>query len=80
MIMSVSTMGALLTYTFFALYEAPAGFSFSVPFVIFGLFRFHYLALVRGVAGTPEETLLRDPPLLITTVVWAGLLLYVYAQ
>jgi 4-hydroxybenzoate polyprenyltransferase len=78
LLMAVSTVGALLTYTFFTLNEAPPAFGFSIPFIIFGLFRFLYLALVRGVAGTPEVTLMRDTPLLITLALWTATILFVY--
>lgn len=80
MIMTVATMGALMTYTFFTLNEAPPRFGYSIPFVVFGLFRFLYLALVKGLGGSPEVTLLRDPPMWINLVIWTGLLIYIYAQ
>jgi 4-hydroxybenzoate polyprenyltransferase len=50
----------------------------TVPFVIFGLFRYLYLAHRRGGGGSPEELLLRDRPLAITILLWiltAGLIL-----
>lgn len=77
-ILTVATVGALFTYTLFATEEAPPGFGWSVPFVVYGVFRFLYLALVRGVGGTPEVTLLRDPPLLATVGLWLATLLIVY--
>jgi 4-hydroxybenzoate polyprenyltransferase len=80
MLMAVTTVGALLTYTFFSLNEAPANFGYSIPFVFYGLFRFHYLALVRGVGGTPEVTLLRDRPMLVAVFGWLVLLLVIYAR
>ncbi len=78
MLLSVSAVGALITYTLFALNEAPAGFGLSIPLVFYGLFRFLYLAVVRGVGGTPEITLIRDRPLIITVGLWLTLLLALY--
>jgi 4-hydroxybenzoate polyprenyltransferase len=80
LLMAVATVGALLTYTFFSLNEAPPAFGLTIPLVIFGLFRFLYLALVRGVAGTPELTLMRDVPLLVTLALWTVMILLVYKQ
>jgi hypothetical protein len=77
-ILTVSTVGALFTYTQFTIEAAPPGFGLSVPFIVYGLFRFLYLALVRGVGGTPEVTLLRDLPLLVTVSLWLTTLLIVY--
>jgi 4-hydroxybenzoate polyprenyltransferase len=50
----------------------------TVPFVIFGLFRYLFLAHTRGAGGSPEEVLLKDRPLVITILLWiatAGLIL-----
>lgn len=42
----------------------------TIPFVIYGLFRYLYLIHVRGEGGAPDELLLRDPPLLVSVVLW----------
>jgi 4-hydroxybenzoate polyprenyltransferase len=78
MLLGVSAMGAILTYTLFSLHDAPPGFGFTIPFVVYGMFRFLYLVLVRGLGGTPEVTLLKDRPLLATVGVWALTLLLIY--
>jgi 4-hydroxybenzoate polyprenyltransferase len=44
---------------------------FTIPFVIYGIFRYLFLIHRRGAGGSPERVLLSDPPLLI------DLLLYV---
>ncbi|MCH8235526.1 MAG: decaprenyl-phosphate phosphoribosyltransferase [Chloroflexi bacterium] len=44
----------------------------TVPFVAYGLFRYLYLAYRKGMGESPEELLLRDPPLLVTIVLWLG--------
>ncbi len=49
---------------------------FTVPFVIFGIFR--YLHLVeKGRGDMPERVLIYDRPLLICVLLWAGSCLYV---
>ncbi len=42
----------------------------TIPFVIYGLFRYLYLIHVRGEGGAPDELLLRDPPLLGSVALW----------
>ena len=43
----------------------------TLPFVLFGLFRFLYLIERSEVAESPEQLILKDIPLLATTVLWA---------
>jgi 4-hydroxybenzoate polyprenyltransferase len=43
----------------------------TIPFVLYGIFRYLYLIHVRHEGGAPEEILLRDRPLQITLLFWA---------
>ena len=50
----------------------------TIPLVIFGLFRYLYLAHSHNEGGSPEEVFLKDKPLIITIVLWivtAGIIL-----
>jgi 4-hydroxybenzoate polyprenyltransferase len=42
----------------------------TIPFVIYGLFRYLYLSHVRNEGGSPEEVLLKDVPLALTVIGW----------
>jgi 4-hydroxybenzoate polyprenyltransferase len=42
----------------------------TVPFVLYGFFRYLYLIHVKGEGSAPDEVLLQDLPLLITIVLW----------
>jgi 4-hydroxybenzoate polyprenyltransferase len=44
----------------------------TIPFVVYGVFRFLYLAHSSPVGGEPE-TMLRDKPLMINAAIWAAL-------
>lgn len=43
----------------------------TVPFVLYGLFRYLYLMHVKGEGGAPEEVLLTDSPLQLAIIGWS---------
>lgn len=43
----------------------------TIPFVIYGIFRYLYLIYQRNGGGSPTEMLLKDRPLAISVVLWA---------
>lgn len=45
---------------------------FTVPFVIYGIFRYFYLIHQRQSGGDPTDALLTDWPLLINVLLWAA--------
>lgn len=53
----------------------------TIPFVVYGIFRYLYLIYQRDGGGSPEELVLRDRPLGISIVLWGTtvlLLLYIF--
>ncbi len=51
----------------------------TIPFVLFGIFRYLYLVHQREEGGNPTQLLLRDQPLLVDVLLWiatAAVLLY----
>jgi 4-hydroxybenzoate polyprenyltransferase len=44
----------------------------TIPFVLYGIFRYLYLIHVKDGGGTPEDALLTDKPLLATVVGWGA--------
>ncbi len=42
----------------------------TVPLVIFGMFRYVFLAHSKNAGGSPEEVFLTDKPLIITVLLW----------
>lgn len=50
----------------------------TIPFVIYGIFRYLYLIEVKHVGGEPEEVLLTDRPLQVTIVLWALAILVIF--
>jgi 4-hydroxybenzoate polyprenyltransferase len=47
----------------------------TIPFVLYGMFRYLYLIHVRREGGAPEEILLKDRPLQVALVLW-GLVVF----
>lgn len=43
---------------------------FSLPFVVFGVFRYLYLVLNKEEGGDPTELVVKDKPMLITLFLW----------
>lgn len=53
----------------------------TIPFALYGIFRYMYLIYIKNEGGSPEEALLRDRPLLIDAILWAlavVIILYLY--
>lgn len=52
---------------------------FTIPFVLYGIFRYLYLVYHKQEGGSPAQTILTDRPLLISVFLWsvaAGVVLY----
>jgi 4-hydroxybenzoate polyprenyltransferase len=78
------TTGSVLTYMLYTI-EAQTIRSnghrmmLTIPFVIYGIFRYLYLIHVRGEGSAPDELLFKDLPLLANVTLWvlsAGVILY----
>ncbi|MBN1424770.1 decaprenyl-phosphate phosphoribosyltransferase [Candidatus Fermentibacteria bacterium] len=46
--------------------------SLTIPFVLYGIFRYLYLVHKRDMGGSPERLLLEDKPLLVAVAAWAA--------
>jgi 4-hydroxybenzoate polyprenyltransferase len=83
-IIAIVTGALIVSYTFytFTAPQLPADHTMmlTVPFVIYGLFRYLYLVHVKGEGGAPDELALTDRPLQLTFLLWglvAVLVIYV---
>ena len=80
-ILSAATLIAYSLYTFSA-ENLPKDHTMmlTLPFVLYGLFRYLYLIHVRNAGGAPEEIVLKDKPLMAALGLWGlavVLILYV---
>ena len=70
-IVTASTLLAYALYTFSAPNLPPNHtMMLTIPFVMYGIFRYLYLIHVKGIGGAPEEIVLTDRPLQATAVLW----------
>ena len=79
-IVSATTIMAYSLYTFSA-ENLPANhvMMLTIPFVLYGIFRYLYLIQVKDAGGAPDELILSDIPLLLTLVFWGLLsILFMY--
>ncbi|NLE50991.1 MAG: decaprenyl-phosphate phosphoribosyltransferase, partial [Chloroflexi bacterium] len=78
------TTGSVITYMLYTI-EAQTIRSneykmlLTIPFVVYGIFRYLYLIHVEGEGSAPDELLFKDWPLLLSVVAWVasvGVILY----
>ena len=77
---AVATAATIVTYMLYAFQSETArthaGLLWTVPFVIYGMFRYLFLVYVRGQGENPESLILKDPHLLGSLVLWGGLAVF----
>lgn len=72
-VVTASTVVAYMFYTVSPEVELRLGTHYlylTVPFVLYGIFRYLYLVHQRGVGGNPTQVLLADRPLLLDVALW----------
>lgn len=82
---SVVTASTVIAYCFYTLSEETVkkfgtkNLVFTIPFVLYGIFRYLYLIHKKKVGGNPETVFINDRPLLIAVILWVitvGIILY----
>jgi len=82
---AVVTASTLVAYALYTMSSetvskfATKNLEFTIPFVLYGIFRYLYLIHQRKVGGSPERVLLSDKPLLLDILLWGvavGIILY----
>jgi len=81
-VVTASMVVAYALYTMSAETAAKFGtknLEFTIPFVLYGIFRYLYLIHQKKAGGSPERVLLSDRPLFLDILLWAaavGIILY----
>ncbi|MGK4006291.1 decaprenyl-phosphate phosphoribosyltransferase [Sorangium sp. So ce1036] len=75
-LIGIVTAGTIMAYSLYTFTAAnlPANhlMMLTIPFVIYGVFRYLYLIHLRQEGGSPEEVLLHDRPLIGAILLWAS--------
>ena len=75
---SIVTAGTVLAYSLYAFSPEVAEklhtrwLGLTIPFVLFGIFRYLYLVHQRGEGENPTQLVLADKPLLVTVLLWGA--------
>jgi 4-hydroxybenzoate polyprenyltransferase len=73
---SVVTSSTVIAYSLYTFWgeHVPENKSMmlTIPFVLYGILRYLLLMQRRDLPGSPEEMLIRDPPLVINNLLWAA--------
>jgi 4-hydroxybenzoate polyprenyltransferase len=73
---------AIITYSLytFSAPNLPANHTMmlTIPFVIYGIFRYLYLIQMEQWGGEPEEVLFTDRPLQVTILLWGLSIIFIY--
>ena len=67
-VMDSATIMAYCLYTFMS--DASQYMMLTIPFVIYGIFRYQYIAEELELAEAPDKALLKDIPLIIDILLW----------
>lgn len=75
--MSIVTASIIMTYSM-TTFSAPAvprepypALMITIPFVVYGIFRYIYLIYQRDGGGSPDEMVVKDLPLALDIILWA---------
>jgi len=77
-LISITTSATLISYIIYVLnpdiqnYFHTKDLYITVPFVIFGIFRYLYLTYIKEKGENPEEVIFTDLPFLINLLLWLG--------
>ena len=68
---SVTTSGTIISYALYTVLGSPTPWMLlTLPYLLYGVFRYMYLVSSRSEGGAPEETLFKDAPILINGILY----------
>lgn len=78
-LITITAAATVISYSLYTIQGTTGNqrLAITIPFVIYGLFRYLYLVHMRMGGGSPEEVLLRDRPMLGTVLLCAVLIVTV---
>lgn len=67
---AIVTANVVVTYSLYTILGDRPWMMVTIPFVLYFVFRYIYLVEVKGAGGAPEDTLLGDVPIILTTAAY----------
>jgi 4-hydroxybenzoate polyprenyltransferase len=68
---AITTSGTIISYALYTVLGSPTPWLLlTLPYVLYGIFRYIYLIDQKGEGAAPDETLLRDRPILLTAILF----------
>jgi len=67
---AIVTAGVVLCYSLYTVLGSSHWMTLTLPFVLYGIFRYIYLVDKKGEGGAPDETLLRDRPIQLSVLLY----------
>lgn len=69
---AVTTSGTIISYALYTVLSPTPWLVLTLPYVLYGVFRYIYLIDQRGEGAAPDETFLRDRPILVTAALFVA--------
>lgn len=67
----LTTSGTVISYALYTVLASPTPWLLlTLPHVLYGIFRYIFLVQVMNEGGSPDETLYKDKPILLTTILY----------
>jgi len=82
-LIGVVTASTIVSYAIYTIWPGTvekvgsAGLVYTVPFVVYGLFRYLYLMFAGGGGGKPSRVLVTDVPLVVNIILWVAVVIWV---
>ena len=76
----ISCVSALTSYCMYTMSVDKPLLVYSIPFVLFGFFRYWFIIENKNMGESPTDAILLDTPLLITVLSWVGFCAWVFTK
>jgi 4-hydroxybenzoate polyprenyltransferase len=73
-VVTACTVMSYCLYTFFAFKNK--AMMLTIPFVLYGIFRYQYIVHMKSGGGSPEEAVLSDIPMIVNLILWVSVVIF----
>lgn len=82
-LIGIVTAATIVSYSIYTIWSGTvekigsAGLVYTIPFVVYGLFRYLFLVLAGGGGAKPSRALTSDTHLAVAVLLWVGVVIYI---